>query len=427
MNTKPYILFDGELINVRDKEQTDMELFEDYYLNYGKNCFSYLDGSYCCAIVDSNETIIARDPIGARPLFYGEESGLFCFSTEMKGLVDHIRYNVHELAPGHLYSTKEGLKPFKPYVPETPDPEGIKHATDILRKLVIDAVKKRMNGLNAVSLSGGLDSSILAIIAKQFNPDLLLFTATLESDEGPDLENAKLLANFLGLEHHIYRITESDISDFIPEAIWHLESFDEDCVSGMIANYYVSKLVKPYSNYVLVGEGADELFGGYGTVLKSPRVANERHRGELAKKLLNIAYSTSLRRLDRGWMANAVVYQTPYLDSKVIAFSRKIPMEWKIYGEQQTEKYILRETFKDLLPEQIYKREKLRFALGTGIDNVMDRIVSKLVDRGYMAKLPKSNNGMPCVAFKEAYYHDEFLKRFPPAYEKMTIRWDPFK
>jgi len=423
----PYIVFDGELFNERAEGQTDIELFEEYYQKYGKGCFSHLDGSYCCAILDGDEAIIARDPVGARPLFYGMECGLFCFSTEMKGLIDHISYDIHELVPGHIYSTKEGLKQFDPYVPETPEPEDLKHAASILRELVIEAVRKRMNGLNAVSLSGGLDSSIVAAIAKEFDPDLRLFTGTIESSEAPDLGNAQLMADFLGLEHYVYRITDSDISDFIPQAVWYLESFDEDCISGLIANYYVSRMVKAYGDNILVGEGADELFGGYRMVLKSPEVTSDEHRENLAKKLLSIAYSTALRRLDRGWMANAVIYQTPYLDPKVVAFSRKLPMEWKIYGEKQIEKYILREAFKDMLPEQIYNREKLRFAMGTGIDSVMDGIVSKEVDPGRIAEFPKSYYGMPFATFKEIYYYEEYIRQFPPAYEKQTIRWDPFK
>jgi asparagine synthase (glutamine-hydrolysing) len=162
-------------------------------------------------------------------------------------------------------------------------------------------------------------------------------------------------------------------------------------------------------------------------VLKSPKVTGPEHREELARKLVAIAYNTALRRLDRAWMANAVVYQTPFLDPKVLEFSRKIPMEWKIYGEKQTEKYILREAFKDMLPEKIYNREKLRFAMGTGMDDVMDSVVSKIVDPVKISELPKSYYGMPFATFKEIYYYDEFMRQFPPAYEKQTIRWDPFK
>jgi len=425
----PFIVFDGELFNERAPGQQDVELFKEFYERHGKECFSLLDGSYTCAIVDAGEVILARDPVGAKPLFYGSEHGLLCFSSEMKGLIGHIRFDVNELPPGHIYSTKEGLKPFEPFSPDVPEPGTIKEAAATLRQLLTEAVQKRMPGVQGVSLSGGLDSSIVAAIAKEYNPDLHLFTGTIDTAPGPDLENAVLMAQFLGLEHHhhIYRITDSDISDLIPRTVWHLESFDEDCISGIISNYYVALMAKEYTDAVLVGEGADELFGGYRMVLKNPKVTSDAYREQLAQKLLDIAYNTALRRLDRGWMAKAVVYQVPFLDARIVAFARKIPMAWKIYGEQQIEKFILREAFRDMLPEKIANREKLRFAMGVGTDNVMDRLVSKIIDPEEIKRRPKSAYGMPFATFKELLYYDEFLKLFPPAYEKQTVRWDPFK
>ena len=221
------------------------------------------------------------------------------------------------------------------------------------------------------------------------------------------------MAEFLGLEHHIYEITDSDIIDFLSDAVWYMESFDEDCISGIISNFYTSKMVKEYSNMVLVGEGADELFGGYRMVLKNPRVKSPEQRERLAQKLLEISYNTALRRLDRGWMSNSVVYKTPFLDTKVVAFSQKIPMKFKIYGEDQVEKFILREAFRDLLPEKIANREKLRFAMGTGMDDVMDDIISKIIDPKELQKRPKATYGLPFASFKELYYYDEFLQLFP--------------
>lgn len=424
----PYIVFDGELFNERSTNETDVRLFKQYYQKYGLECFTYLEGSYSCAIVDGDEVILARDQVGARPLFYWKMDGVLYFSTEMKGLIDHCRYDISELPPGYLYSTKGGLKQFALYVPDVPEPgDDIKAAAGILRELLIEAVKKRMAGVKAVSLSGGLDSSIIAAIAKQYNPGLHLFTATIDSAPGPDLENAKVMADFLGLEHHIHRITDDEIVDIIPEAIWYLESFDEDCVSGIISNYYVSRMLKQYSDLALVGEGADELFGGYRMVLKNPKVTSDEERERLAQKLVDIAYNTALRRLDRAWMSNAVVYQVPFLDAKVVAFSQKIPMTWKIYGEKQIEKFILREAFRDMLPERIANREKLRFAMGVGTDDVMDAIVSKIISPEQIKERSHSYYGLPFASFKELYYYDEFLDLFPPAYEKQTIRWDPFK
>jgi asparagine synthase (glutamine-hydrolysing) len=424
----PLILFDGRLFNERPDGQTDIDLFREYYEKHDRDCFKYLEGSFSCAIVEKDdEVILARDPVGARPLFFGLDSNTFFFSSEMKGLKDYIQFNIQELPPGCIFSTKKGMKEFEPYTPEVPELADLKEAATILRDLLIEAVKKRMDDVNAISLSGGLDSSIIAVIAKEFNPDLHLFTGSIESSPGPDLENAKLMADFLGMEHHIYLISDQDIADFIPQAVWYLESFDEDCISGIISNYYVSKMVKEYSNAVLVGEGADELFGGYRMVLKNPKVKSAEQRERLARKLLEIAYNTALRRLDRAWMANAVVYKTPFLDSKVVAFSKKIPMDWKIYGEKQVEKYILREAFRDMLPEKIANREKLRFAMGTGMDDVMDEIVSEKIDPKEITRRPKAAYGLPFASFKELYYYDEFLQQFPPSYENQTVRWDPFK
>ncbi|MEJ2169533.1 MAG: asparagine synthase-related protein [Desulfobacterales bacterium] len=418
----PYILFDGELFNDRPVGMSDLDLFKDYYDKYERECFSRLNGSFSCAIVEKDEEVLlARDHVGPRPLFFGRSNHIFYFSTEMKGLVDHIQFGLEELPPGCIYSSKKGLRAFDAFQPEVPDVgDSPEKTAKVLRELLIEAVHRRMEGVGAISLSGGLDSSIVAAIAKQFNPDLVLFTCTVAGAPGPDLANAKRMAEFLDLEHRIYEITTEDITNFIPAAVWFLESFDEDCISGLISNYYVSRIVKEHSSSVLVGEGSDELFGGYRMVLKNPKVKSPEKRERLARKLMDIAYNTALRRLDRGWMANGVDYQIPFLDTRVVAFSRKIPMNWKIYGDRQIEKYILREAFRDMLPEQIANREKLRFSMGVGMDDIMDDIIAKIVDPAELKKRPKAAYGMPFASFKELYYYDLFLQQFPPSYELQT-------
>ncbi len=429
LEERPYILFDGELCNGRKEGQLDIELFSELYEKFERDAFSRMDGIFSCAIVEKDEEVIlARDHVGSRPLFYGWNNDTFFFSSEMKGLTDHVQFQLDELPPGHIYSSKKGLKPFDAYKPELPDVgDDIQKCAKILREIMIDAVRKRMDGVGAISLSGGLDSSIVAAIAKEFNPKLPLFTGTIDKSPGPDLENAKIMAEFLGMEHHIYKITEKDIVDFLPDAVWYLESFDEDCINGVISNYFVARMVKQHTNSVFVGEGADELFGGYRMVLKHPKVKSDEQRERLARKLVEIAYNTALRRLDRAWMANGVDYQTPFLDSRVVAFSNQIPMKWKIYGEKQVEKYVLREAFRDMLPEQIANREKLRFSMGVGMDDIIDDIISSIIDPDEIKKRPKAAYGMPFASFKELYYYDLFLQQFPPAYEKLTVRWDPFK
>ncbi|MDY6954246.1 MAG: hypothetical protein SWE60_22295, partial [Thermodesulfobacteriota bacterium] len=88
LDESPYILFDGELHNDRPNGQSDIELFKEYYEKYERNCFSRLDGSFSCVIVEKDEEVIlARDHVGARPLFFGSDNSVFYFSSEMKGLI----------------------------------------------------------------------------------------------------------------------------------------------------------------------------------------------------------------------------------------------------------------------------------------------------------------------------------------------------
>jgi len=338
---------------------------------------------------------------------------------------------VEELPPGHYYSVKNGLQPFDGYTPELPDFDTPQEAADTLKELFVRAVEKRMadGAVQGVALSGGLDSSVTAAVAKSMNPDIILFSTTIRRYPSKDIKYAKLMADYLGLEHHIYEITDEDIRRLIPEAIWYMETFDEDCISGAIANFYTSKMIAEYTNCVLVGEGADELFGGYFHELEDIPEVQEKER--VARKLVKIAYNTALRRLDRSWLANSVNYRTPYLDPEVVAFSNTIPMELKVrYDAEQArdvEKWILREAMREWLPAEIADRPKLRFAGGTGVDDLMDELTADKISQESYEKNGQSEGGLILHSPKEMYYYTVFQERFPVGYENMVARWDPFK
>lgn len=426
----PVVLLDGEIYNSFPEDVSNVEYIRRLYIREGKKCFSRLDGSFSCAVIDQGETVLARDAVGAHPLIYRQENGFLCFASEAKSLLNHVK-RVHELEPGCLFSTREGLKSFRPYDPDIPGFDTPEEAAGILEDVLFKAVKKRMEdgAVKAVSLSGGLDSSIIAAVAKSIDADIKLFSTTIKRYPSKDIKFARLMAEYLGLEHHVYEITDEDIVSFIPDAVWFMETFDEDCVSGAIANFYTSKMISDFTHCVLVGEGADELFGGYFRELKE--IPDEKEKERIAKKLVQIAYNTALRRLDRSWFANSVGYRTPFLDPEVVALSNRIPMELKVRYDKdearEVEKWILRKAMRKWLPAEIAVRPKLRFAGGTGVDDLMDELTAGYVGQDEFQKNPKTERGLFLNSPKELHYYRLFREKYPEDYEELVVRWDPFK
>ncbi|MDY6845052.1 MAG: asparagine synthase-related protein, partial [Thermodesulfobacteriota bacterium] len=328
---------------------------------------------------------------------------------------------------GKIFSSQTGTENFPMFVPEVPTFNTPEEAREILRDLLIKATADRMSdgAVKGSALSGGLDSSIIAVIANQIDPTIPFFTVGIEGSL--DIKNAQLMADYLDARDriHIHIISEKEIEKAVPDAIWYLESFEEDCISGCIANFFASHLASQHTKCTLSGEGADELFGGY-HLLKE--IENGKERKAMMDKLVNIAYNTALRRLDRGWLSCSVNYRTPFLDSRVIALSQQIPVEWKIHGPTQVEKWILREAFRDMLPPEIADRRKLRFSAGTRVDDIMDTIASKHISQEEYEAHRTTKSGYQLNSPKELWYYKIFKDLFPDdTFEKQVDRWDPFK
>jgi len=423
------VLFDGDIYNERQGEKSDAQVALELYKKYGRTFASRLEGVFACAIQEGDGVLLARDAVGVRPLYWGttKESD-FCFASEAKALVG-LADDVTELPPATTYCSKTGLAGYVPQYPSVSVGAPFNDAVGKLRKTMMQAVARRLDdgAVGACLLSGGLDSSILAAAAKELGADIPLVTVGMEG--APDLANAKLMAEHLGMEHHVLLYDAEEVRESVPRAIWMLESFDEDCVSGAISNLFASAKASEFTNCILSGEGGDELFGGYHLLKDLP---TEAERLQMMDRLIAIAYNTALQRLDRAMMGNSINYRTPFIDTEVIALALHIPVRWKIHDSgngRLVEKHILREAFKDMLPESIYGREKLRFAAGTGTDNLMDDIASGQAGVGEFNKAARTTaEGYTLNSPKELWYYKLFKEKFPaPCFERLVGRWDPDK
>lgn len=442
-NQEPLVLLDGDIYNTRKpKKVSNVNLLRKLYLKHGKKCFSHLDGCFACAIIDEDEIILARDPVGVRSLVYGNRNGELYFASEAKALRDKVS-QISILPPGHFYSTRDGLRPFKAFAPSLPadfDPEDLEKTIKIVRETMIEAVQKCLadGAVGGVALSGGLDSSIVTAILAELDVRLPQFTSTVKRAPGPDLYFSGVMAKHFGLEqiHYLREITDEEIVDILPKAVWFLESFDQDCISGWIANYFTALKASELTNCVFVGETADEISGGYLGEFEDEDGTCWVERSqmkEMLQKLIDIAGDTGLKRLNQGWHACSVVPRTPFPDPKLVAVFEQIPLKWK-YNEdcdrangEVPEKWILRKAFEYILPPEITWRKKMRFSRGVGVDGLMDELVeNKVSEQEFQKKRLTPVTGLILGSRKELYYYNLFYQQFPMAYENLTVRWDPF-
>jgi asparagine synthase (glutamine-hydrolysing) len=336
---KESIVFDGSIFNKDTSWRTDAEIVASRYETFGTDCFTYFEGSYAMAVVNDDDVVLVRDPVGTRPLFYAEdEEGLY-FGSELKALStikpDIPKYMVIP-GSGFSYSTKPISIELTPQ--EIPDRLSPSRARKKFRTLLSHAVHDRLMDqcVGGVALSTDSNSLAVAGCGLRLNPSLKLFS--IGFDDSPVLEYIQGLANHLGAagQLYCYRITDTKLKKAVEAAVWHCESFDEQTiVSGMCA-MFMAHLAKRYTNCCLCADGAERIFS-----FEHPSVRQQRaSRGALG----------SMRYLDGGWMAGSVEYRTPFLDRRCIEFGTTLSphIKEKKYGRGVTG--FLHSSFEDIFP-----------------------------------------------------------------------------
>jgi asparagine synthase (glutamine-hydrolysing) len=418
-------VIDGRVYNQEKGNMTDAEAVIALYKKYGIRFAGKLDGDFACAVSDGGQLILARDWAGIKPMYYGHCDGKLCFASEAKALVG-IAEDVREFPPGYIYSREHGFSSYPHEAVVTPEFEDYEQGKNVIKELLMEATEKRMkdNAVSGVLLSGGLDSSLITYMAHEIKPDIECFTVSME--EGQDLPLAKDVTKYLGIRHHVLLFGEKEIKEILPLAIHHQEMYEESCVHGAIANFLAGRFVSPQARVVLTGEGADEFFGGYDGQFKKGE--NPEEVAGIVDKLINIAHNTALQRLDRLNAANSYESRTPFLDAKVMDFSLKIPIQYKIYGDEQVGKWIVRQAFEGRLPDHIIYQTKRFFAQGSGVAYIMRAQAEKEVSRDELDRFNSTEGNPYLSSVEELYYYRIFKKTFPePAFDRLVGRWDPLR
>lgn len=299
-----WLVVNGEIYNyksLRDiligkghvfKSESDSEVIIHAYEEYGLDFVNKLRGMFALALYDSKEQILilARDPIGKKPIYFHYDNHNIVFASEIKALFKagvpcEVNYDaipswlmyqytmgentlfkgVRKLLAGHmLVMTPESMNISRYWhlSDRKVQSEGRDNPVEHLRGLLEESVKLRLQSDVPVGsfLSGGIDSSAVTALYRQFSAGPIhTFTATF--GEHSEAKYAKQVSDYLNTEYHEVPITPQMVAQDIEKITWHHDEPLGDAAT--INNFYLSKEAKKYVTVVLAGEGGDEVFGGY--------------------------------------------------------------------------------------------------------------------------------------------------------------------
>jgi asparagine synthase (glutamine-hydrolysing) len=390
-----------------------------------------LSGIFAFALYDEerDEFLIARDPIGVIPLYIGYDAdGKVYVASELKALEGQCeRYE--PFLPGCYYWSREpGIRRY--YVRDWMNYGNVKDndaSVEDIQKALEDAVRRQLMSdvPYGVLLSGGLDSSVISAIAQKYAPHRIeddsqspaywprLHSFAVGLKGAPDLEKARMVADYIGTVHHEINYTIQEGLDAIRDVIYYIETYDVTTVRASTPMYLLARVIKSMGiKMVLSGEGADEIFGGYLYFHKAPN-AEEFHE-ETVRKLSKL-YMYDCLRANKSLSAWGVEGRVPFLDKEFLDVAMRTNPSAKMCPGKEIEKKIVREAFAGMLPEAVAWRQKEQFSDGVGYSwiDTLKKITSAQVTDEQMAHAAERFPVNTPLCKEEYYYRSIFAEHFP--------------
>ncbi|MEP7090386.1 MAG: asparagine synthase (glutamine-hydrolyzing) [Nocardioidaceae bacterium] len=391
-----WVVANGEIYNhleLRDRlpgpftTHSDSEIVLHVLHDLAEAGIHEMRGMWAFCVADEDGRVwLGRDPLGVKPLYWARHDDRLLVASELHAFPADVRGDVEEFPPGHLWTSGTGLRA---YVDLHQDPLGGSQpvgaefptrelAQDAVRDALVTAVRERTMADVPVGvfLSGGLDSSVVAaILARDAARGAVVHSFAAGTPGSSDLAAARVVADALGLEHHERVYSDDDVVAVLPDVVRSTESYEPSLIRSAVPNYLLSELAARHVKVVLTGEGADELFAGYHHL-------RELDEDELRDALVDgvaALHHLNLQRCDRVTMAFGLEARVPFLAREMLGVAQRIPIAWKLLGEDGQEKRLLREAFRGWIPEEILWRRKEQFGDGSGTADAMDRVVDSLV------------------------------------------------
>jgi asparagine synthase (glutamine-hydrolysing) len=354
-----------------------------------KKTVAELDGVYALAIQDkkTGETVLVRDRIGVRQLYYADTSNFVAFASERKALWKiGIKEPTRRIMPGSaiIISQDGRLQSFQVADP-IPQKVRIIHRTmasavEAYRKALVDAMEKRVQDFQKIGIifSGGIDSVLIAYLAAKMVPEVICYTGGVTGSS--DIIYARQIADRLGLKLKVCELSQEGMERLIPEVMNVIEDSNAGQVEVALPVYCAVKLAHEDGiKVMLTGQGADELFGGYSWYAKVvEKEGYKMLRRRMIEDLL-LLYKETLEREDKITMAHSIELREPFLDPEVIKVALATSLRLNVRGgDDSFGKHVHRKLAETLgIPRDIAYRIKEAAQHGSGMHGMLDAIARK--------------------------------------------------
>jgi asparagine synthase (glutamine-hydrolysing) len=397
-------VLNGEIYNARElegllkkdrrpKEQRSdsglllLRLLEDIYdgdlLRTVQSVVKLINGMYVLAVTDGEEIVIARDPMGIKPIYYVEKECCVYFCSEKKGLYD-IDDNIKRIAPGRILQVnKDGVSLHQGVQIERPqiDVTDCDAAVALYKDALTEAAERTLRDLGedkvGMFFSGGVDSVLIAKLIADLGGNITCYCVGKEDSD--DVKNARRVARDLGLDLCVVHIDEAMVEKILPEIIESIEMEGLLQVEVAVPMYLAARTAAEDGIKVMfTGQGADELFAGYWWYKD---VVKEEGYLKLHTKMwedIDLAYDDTLEREDKVTMAHSVELRVPYLDRNVVQCAMRISPRLKLKDSNDSiRKWIHRDVAALIgVPDYVAYRVKDMAQSGSGIHSMIKEMAA---------------------------------------------------
>ncbi|MGQ9469138.1 MAG: asparagine synthase family protein [Nitrososphaerales archaeon] len=347
------------------------EVFGD--IERAPKILSELDADFAFAGIEDNSLIYGRDSLGIKPLYFSKESRIFGIASEMKALKSIGFKNIERVHPGSIHKVSmkgEESLIFNKIEAESKLNISMDEASDTVLELLSESIRRRVKGLNriAIGFSGGLDSSLLALITSKLAKVTLLSVYTKGSKDEDVINSAKSL----GLELEELQIDFIQIRDKI-SLIQNLIESDKimDLAIGLGMNLSAERCSQIGCGALFLGQLADELFGGYAKYVRALREIGEKFAEDMMLKDVLDAHKNNFERDEKASSPYTEI-RLPYANIDLVKYALSLPLSLKIGRLNDQRKLVLREAaMKAGLTRDIALRRKKAFQYSSGLQKLI--------------------------------------------------------